>query len=203
MDATIHNIIAQYGPLGLTVLLMFGIVGLPVPDETLLTGAGVLIRTGELTPIPTAGAALLGSMSGITISFLLGVYVGTRLIERYGAWLHVSPERFARFQQWYDKYGRWTLLFGYFVPGLRHVLAIAAGVSELRWHQFAMFAYTGAVMWVSTFLVGGYYLGQEWLSGSSRAHWIMAIIGGALALIGIAYLIIRRWRRNRARHTHG
>jgi membrane protein DedA with SNARE-associated domain len=200
MDTFGHDIVAQYGPLGLGVLLLLGIVGLPVPDETLITGAGVLIRTGELAPVPTVVAALLGSMSGITVSFLLGVFIGARLIEKYGAWLHIGPTRFERFQRWYDRYGRWALLFGYFVPGFRHVLAIAAGVSELRWFQFALFAYTGALVWVSTFLLGGYYIGQQWLAGSSRAHWVMGILAGVLVLAGVVYFIVSRLLRKRVRH---
>jgi membrane protein DedA with SNARE-associated domain len=199
MDTFGHNIVTQYGPLGLFVLLFLGIVGLPVPDETLLAGAGVLIRVGELAPVPTAVAALLGSASGITISFLLGLHVGTKLLEKYGAWLHISPARFARFQRWYGKFGRWALLFGYFVPGVRHVLAIGAGASGLRWLSFALFAYSGALLWVATFLAGGYFIGQEWLAGSRQAHWIMLVVGGGLALAGVVYFAVRTWVRRKRR----
>jgi membrane protein DedA with SNARE-associated domain len=199
MDASGHDIIMHYGPFGLFVLLMFGIVGLPVPDETLITGAGILIRVGKLELVPAFLAALLGSMSGITISFVLGILVGTKVIERYGAWLHVDPARFARFQHWYGRFGRWALLFGYFVPGIRHVVAITAGVSGMSWPNFTLFAYLGALLWVATFLAGGYFIGQQWLAGSSRAHWIMLLVGGGLALAGAAYLIVRRLVRKRGR----
>jgi membrane protein DedA with SNARE-associated domain len=199
MDALGHHIITDYGPVGLFVLLMFGIVGLPVPDETLMVGAGILIRSGELSPVPTFVAALLGSVSGITVSFLLGVHVGAKLLEKYGVWLHVSPARFARFQSWYNRHGRWALMIGYFVPGVRHVLAIAAGICGLPWLQFALFAYSGALLWVATFLVGGYFVGEAWLAGSRRVHWIMLSVGGLLVLAAAAHFVVRWCMRKKMR----
>ncbi len=64
--------IAQYGYLGIFSLLVLGIVGLPVPDETLLTLAGYLVYRGQLLLIPTVLAALLGSLCGITLSYSSG-----------------------------------------------------------------------------------------------------------------------------------
>ena len=58
--------------------------------------------------------------------------------------------------------GHWALTFGYFIPGVRHFTAYAAGMSELEAPQFALFAYSGAVLWVGTFLSLGYFLGERW-----------------------------------------
>ena len=197
MQVTGHEYLAHYGPLGLFVLLMLGILGLPVPDEVLLTTAGMLVRAGKLTLVATFVASLLGSACGITLSFILGLSAGRRLLARYGAWLHIGSARYTRFQHLYEKFGRWTLLFGYFVPGFRHLTAIVAGTSGLGWRSFALFAYAGALVWVVTFLVGGFYVGDAWLAGSSRAHWIMLIVVGGLALGGAAYCVMSAWLRKR------
>ena len=99
---------------------------------------------------------------------------------------------------WYARYGRWTLTFGYYIPGVRHVVAIAAGASELKWRTFAVFAYSGALLWVSTFLVLGSILGRQWARVSPRVHaWMLGIAAGVV-VIGLLIATARRWRRRAA-----
>lgn len=200
MHVTGHELVVQYGPAGLFALLMFGIIGVPVPDEVLMTTAGILIRTGELPAITTGLAGLAGSSCGITVSYLIGLIFGRRLIQKYGPRLHVGQARYARFQHWYAKFGRWTLLFGYFVPGFRHVMAIVAGTSGLGWLSFALFAYSGALLWVAAFLTGGYLIGQAWLTGTAAVHEVILIIAGVLALGAAGYFLVRTARRRSTRH---
>ena len=83
MELILHWI-SEYGYFGLFSLLVLGIVGLPVPDETLLTFAGYLIFRGQLRLVPTMLAAFLGSACGITLSYTLGRLTGYFLIEKYG-----------------------------------------------------------------------------------------------------------------------
>jgi membrane protein DedA with SNARE-associated domain len=190
------QMLVQYGYAGLLVLLMLGIVGLPVPDETLITAAGFLIRQGDLHVVPTFAVALAGSLSGITVSYLIGRTAGARLLNRVQAWFHVTPERRARFEHWYATMGRWTLTVGYFVPGLRHVVAVGAGTSRMPWHTFALFAYPGAILWVTTFLVMGYVLGREWQRGGTDVRTAIIATGvGLLLLVGILTFV--RWKRRR------
>ncbi len=71
-----EHLIIDYGYPGLFVLLMLGIVGLPVPDETLLAFAGYLVFQGKLSPVPTLLASFLGSACGISLSYFLGASPG-------------------------------------------------------------------------------------------------------------------------------
>jgi membrane protein DedA with SNARE-associated domain len=187
-----HEIIAQYGYPGLFVLLMLGIVGLPLPDETLLTAAGFFVRQGELHVVATFVACLLGSVSGITLSFIIGRTLGYRAMHRWGPYLHITEERLAKFHRWYEKRGRWTLMLGYYLPGVRHVAAIAAGASELTWHSFALFAYSGAAVWVATFLTLGYLLGRGWEHHSVRVRGYLVLAVLAAAALGLLVVMLRR-----------
>jgi len=190
-----HDIITQYGYPGLFLLLMLGIVGLPLPDETLLTAAGFFVRKGELHPVGAFIACLLGSVSGITLSFIIGRTLGYRAVHRWGRYVHITDERLANFHRWYEKRGRWTLILGYYLPGVRHVAAIAAGASKLTWHSFALFAYSGAAMWVATFLTLGYLLGRSWEHHSVRVRWYLLL---AVLLVAAIVLLIVLLRRRRA-----
>ena len=152
MEQQILAWITQYGYAAVFILLIFGIVGLPVPDETLLTFAGYLIYRGTFSlPLAFASAAA-GSACGMTISYTLGRVLGLAVLHRYGKYLHLTPERLARAHAWFERVGHWALTVGYFIPGVRHLTAYAAGMSEVAPHQFALFAYAGTILWVTTFL---------------------------------------------------
>ena len=147
-----------YGGPILFILLVLGIVGLPIPDETLLVLSGWLVATGRLEAIPTLFCAITGSMCGITISYWLGLHTGSWLIKKYGHRLRITEARMKKIYVWYAKIGKWTLLIGYFIPVIRHLAGYAAGSLKLSRKDFILFAYTGAILWSITFLSIGYFL---------------------------------------------
>ena len=128
--------ITQHGYAGIFSLLVFGIVGLPVPDEWLLTFSGYLVFKHTLRFLPTFGAAFLGSACGITVSYSLGRIFDTLSLYKYGWLFHLTPERLARVHSWFERRGRWTLLVGYFIPGVRHLTGYVAGVSRVELREF-------------------------------------------------------------------
>jgi membrane protein DedA with SNARE-associated domain len=151
----------KYKGIALFLLLALGIVGLPIPDETLMTFAGVYMAKNELSFVPTLFAAYAGSLIGITVSYLIGRTAGAYLVRKYGPRFGLTQERIDRVHRWFEKIGKWTLLVGYFVPGVRHLTGYVAGTTELSFMQFAIFAYTGAILWCTLFLSFGYFSGQH------------------------------------------
>ena len=195
MEQQVLAWITQYGYLAIFLLLVFGIVGLPVPDETLLTFTGYLIFKKHLVLPMAFATALAGSISGITISYWLGRTFGLALIHRYGRYIHITEDHIKKAHAWFERVGRWGLTFGYFVPAVRHFTAYAAGMSELEPHYFALFAYSGAVLWVSTFLSIGYFLGERWQAVQENVHEVLLIGSAAAAIVIVGYVI---WKRRGA-----
>ncbi|UVT20086.1 MAG: DedA family protein [Nitrospira sp.] len=190
MDALL-NWISVYGYPALFFLLMLGIVGLPIPDETLLTFSGYLISKDQLGPMPTMAAAFLGSICGITISYGIGRCVGLYVVRRVGQRLRIAPDDLDTVNAWYRRWGKYALIFGYFVPGVRHLVALVAGSSKLPLAIFMPFAYTGALLWSATFLGLGYGLGDTWAQASATVHRALAIAGGMVVVVLIGLLVIR------------
>ncbi len=178
MEQAIASWLSAFGAPALFALLALGVVGLPLPDETLIALAGVLIGRGRLHPVTATMAAMGGAMTGITLSYGLGRFAGLPLLLRYGSRLHVDTALVSRVGKWFDRAGKWLLAGGYFVPGVRHVTAILAGASNLSVGTFMAFAYTGAVLWVSCFLTIGYVLGDEWrgLVADLHRHLLIACL---------------------------
>ncbi len=189
--------ITQYGYVAIFGLLVLGIVGLPVPDETLLTFTGYLVYKGHLALPLAFAAALSGSVSGISISYWLGRSFGLKLIHRYGRYLRIREEHLAKAHAWFERVGHWGLTFGYFVPGVRHFTAYAAGMSSLEAPRFALFAYSGAILWVSSFMALGYFLGERWEAVERDIHRYLLWISIGVAILLAAFLAWRKWGRSK------
>ena len=162
--------VVQYGYPGLFCLLMLGIVGLPVPDETLLMFSGYLISQKKLHAGWTFVAAFGGSTCGISLSYLIGRSIEHQFLERYGKYVRLTPARLAQVHDWFERIGDWLLAVGYFIPGVRHFTALVAGMSKLEFSRFAAFAYTGAAVWVAIFLGLGFWLSDKWQIASELIH---------------------------------
>jgi membrane protein DedA with SNARE-associated domain len=198
MEHYVFEWISHYGYPAIFCLLMLGIVGLPVPDETLLAFTGYLIFSHHFNPVPAFGTVLAGTMCGITLSYTLGRTFGLALIHRFGKYIHLTEERLAKAHRFFERVGHWSLTFGYFVPGVRHLTAYAAGVSYVEFPVFALFAYLGAFLWASTFIGVGYFLGDRWQVVSGEIHHHLTIGALVLAGLGALYLV---WRRIRGQKT--
>ncbi len=190
--------VAHHAYGGVFCLLVFGIIGLPVPDELLLTYLGFLVYRGDVQFAPAIASAFLGTMCGISLSYLLGRTLGLGILHRYGKYLRITPEMLHRTHDWFERSGKWSLTFGYFVPGVRHLTAYAAGAAELEPHEFAAFAYTGGAFWVLTFVSLGYFLGDAWLRVLEKFHRGALIATGIAAVAALLYYLVWRIMRRRA-----
>jgi membrane protein DedA with SNARE-associated domain len=185
--------LTRYGYVGLFVLLMFGILGLPIPDETLLVFCGYLIFRGRLHFGAAFLAGFAGSLCGISLSYYLGRRFGRKMIHRYGRYLRITPQHVHQVNSWFHRIGAWLLTVGYFLPGIRHFTALVAGMSHLPYRTFAAFAYPGAAVWVGTFLTLGYVFGERWEHTSAMVHRYSLIATGAGAVIAaVAWWLHRR-----------
>lgn len=198
MEASqVLNWISHYGYWGIFFLLMLGIVGIPIPDELVLTCAGYFIFKGYLSPELTVTAAFLGSICGISLSYTLGRFIGTRLIREYGYVVNITPELFDKITVWWTRFGKWVLIIGYFIAGVRHLSAFIAGTSRLGITVFALFAYSGALMWSITFISLGYALGDEWTRISEHLVIETWVALGMVLGLGVLLFVRRKSLRRR------
>jgi membrane protein DedA with SNARE-associated domain len=196
MDSILQWVV-DYGYAAIFGGLVLGIVGLPVPDETMLTFVGYLTYKGSLDLFPALAVAFCSSACGITISYALGKTLGHKVLLKYGRYLHITPERLEKTHNWFEHSGRWLLTYGYFIPGVRHLTAYVAGTSELEFPVFALFAYSGALVWSATFILLGHFLGDQWhiVLHAIHSHLRTAIIIAVILLAG--YLLFKWWKRRK------
>lgn len=171
--------------------MALGIVGLPIPDETILTFAGFLVSQKDLQLIPTIITSFLGSISGISISFFIGHTFGLKILFKYGQFFHVTPDKLDKTKKWLEGYGSWTFLFGYFIPGIRHLIAIIAGSTKTNYFKFSLFAYTGGFLWSLTFVLLGYFAGKKWMTFIEQVHSHILILVLIILIVLLIYFLIK------------
>ena len=137
MKLMLNDLIIQYGYFGLFLGLAGGIIGLPFPDEVLLTFVGYNVTVGKMGLIPTVAVAFAGSIVGITVSYLLGKLLGLPFLHKYGNYLGINEKRIHYVHTLFERWGGLLLFFGYFIPGVRSVTAFIAAVSEMKFLKFA------------------------------------------------------------------
>ena len=169
-EETILNFVSHFGYLGLFGILMFGIIGLPVPDEILIAFIGYLVSQGKMNYFLSIATGAMGSFAGMSLSYFIGERFGLPLLKKYGRYIHITPKRIEQVDQWFQRFGKIVVTVGYFIPGLRHLTAFSAGISKWRYETFALYAIPGAILWVFTFITLGRFLGVHWRVYTRSLH---------------------------------
>ena len=190
--------VSHHGYLSIFLLLAPGTFGIPVPDELLLTFIGYLVLRGDLRLIPALAVVVAGAIFGITLDYWVGRAAGAKLIRESGGFLRLGPHKFQGLKEWLRRYGGWMLFLGYFLPGVRHWVAIAAGITSFPLAGFTRFAYAGALAWSLLYIFLGYFLGRDAGLLVERIGGPGRMAAGLIATLILGYFLIRgKWLRQR------
>jgi membrane protein DedA with SNARE-associated domain len=142
--------------------------------------------------------AFLGSASGISLSYAIGRFIGLPALLKFGHLIHLRPEHLDGAQRWVERWGKYSLLVAYFIPGIRHLAAVILGASLLPPTVFARFAYTGALVWTASFIGLGYLAGDEWTRLSPLLHrteTVVILLVLCMLAIALVVFLMRRTHR--------
>jgi membrane protein DedA with SNARE-associated domain len=197
LTETILRWVIEYGYMGIFSVLALGIIGAPIRDEGVLAFAGYLVYEGKLLLVPTMAAAFFGSVCGITLSYGLGRTVGDYLVRKFGHAVQITGDKVTRVHSWYDRVGKWGLLFGFYLPGVRHLIGFGAGIAKLPLSVFALFAFTGAFIWSVTFVSAGYFLGRQWTLVFGKVRPTLMTSSIVIVSLFLLYIVGQQFLRQR------
>jgi membrane protein DedA with SNARE-associated domain len=189
--------IAKHGYGVIFAVFALGIFGLPLPNDLILAYLGFLIYKGQLHAMPTVVAAFFGAVGGMMINYVLGRTFGHYLVARFGAVVNLTQEKVQWVHDWFERSGRWGLVVGYFLPGVRHLTAFAAGTSRMPFWEFALFGSIGGLLWSGAFITLGFFLEEHWSRETERIHHILEIGSVAVIALALGYLLMKKFRGRR------
>src|SRR5215203_241285 len=193
------SLIEHYGYLVVLFGVMLESTGVPLPGETILLAAGVLVQRGHLDLGDTIAFGILGAVVGDQIGYWVGRGGGRPFVLRWGRYLFITPERLARAEAFFARHGGKAVFLARFFSGLRVFGALVAGISRMRWGVFLIYNALGGAVWATAVVLVGYFLGsslalvERWLG---RATLVLAVV---LALAVGFYLAYRWASHNRER----
>ena len=189
----------HYGYLAVVGLILIEDFGVPVPGETILVLAAVYAGTGRFNIALVALLGFCGALIGDNIGFAIGHFGGRPLVERYGRYIFLTPERFDKATAFFERHGGKIIIAARFIEGLRQANGIIAGTSGMHWARFVVYNAIGAALWVATWTCIGYFSGSHIdtiYNAASRYSTYLVIAVGVLLL---AYMVRRAARVRRAR----
>ena len=147
-----------YAILFLIIFLETGVVVLPfLPGDSLLFVAGALCGLGMLQIGLLMPLLMIASFSGDNTNYWIGRTLGLKLVNRPGFF---NKEHINRAQSFYQQHGGKTIIFARFLPIVRTFAPFVAGIGQMQYRLFLAFSALGSIAWVSTFVVGGYFMGN-------------------------------------------
>jgi membrane protein DedA with SNARE-associated domain len=168
----------------------------PIPSEVILPLAGFLVSEGEMSLPGALVATTAGSTAGALILYGVGRYGGRPLLLRHGRVMRLSQERLDRADAWFDRHGPKVVFFGRMVPGVRSVVSVPAGLSEMPLATFIALTLAGSAIWNGALIGAGWALGDNWENVTAAIESANGfLIAGALLLV--AALVVRQRMRVR------
>jgi MYXO-CTERM domain-containing protein len=200
LTAHVTNWIADHGLLAVFALMAIDAV-LPAGGELVMLFAGALAAgavAGHHGPSLAAvvAAGTFGYLAGSLGGWAIGKVGGQAFVERYGRWLHIGPDRFARAERWFERYGAAFVLFGRLTPLIRSFVSIPAGVLEYPLGRYTLLTLGASLIWCAAFASAGHALGSNWDDVHHAFRY--ADYAAVAALVALAAALLVRRRRSLA-----
>ena len=182
--------IPHYGYVLVFIVVFLSNLGVPLPGETILLGAGfVLGRTADSLWQPVVAGTVACFLGGIC-AFWLGRRLGHGSLEKI-RWLHLTPERLKWPEQFFNRHGAKTVFIARFIFLFPPVAAnLLAGMGKMRWRIFLFYNLTGSAAYTASYILLGYFFGKQWKLleawlGPTVLYLLLAVI--AIVVLGVIF----------------
>jgi len=193
------NTIEFLGYPGIIILMALESMIFPIPSELVMPFAGFLAGQGRFQAVWVVVASSIGSGIGSLLSYYLGKYGGNKVVLRWGKYLLLDEIDLQKTEQWFARRGERIILISRFIPVVRHLISIPAGIGKMPLGKFMFYTIIGATAWNGFLTSVGYVLGQRW---EEVRHYTepLSIAVGLFLLLAMVYIVRRHWKHKHQLH---
>lgn len=198
----LQNALHILGYPAVALFVMIESSGIPFPGETMLLLASFYAASDSQLKIPIIIAcATFGAIIGDNIGYYVGRTGGKAIVNRYGRYIFLKPERLERAEQFFSRHGDKTVFFGRFIAVLRAWAAFLAGVNQMKWRTFFIYNAAGGILWATIYGLLGYYAGRIFHDNFAKVEQLASLItwgiGGIIAIGAIIAIFIFYTKRRK------
>lgn len=200
------HLLTSFGLIGLAIILFAEcglLVGFFLPGDTILFAAGIALALGDLNGslplflVVAPLAAIIGNVVGYWIGHRAGPSVFTRPDSRF-----FRPEYVTRSQHFFDRYGSWTIILARFVPIVRTVATVMAGVARMDFRKYLVYSVIGGIIWTDGVLLLGHALGHvQFVQDNKGKIDLLVVLVVVLSLLPALVHYVQGRRRPKAAPT--
>lgn len=156
----------QFGYIGVAFLIMIENLFPPIPSEVILTFGGFMTTNTSLSIIGMIIASTIGAVVGAAILYGVGTLLDVerleKIVDKYGNILRITKDDIHKADSWFDRHGVWTVFFCRFVPLIRSLISLPAGMANMSFGLFMLFTTLGTVIWNTVLIYLGAAVGSQW-----------------------------------------
>lgn len=169
----------------------------PMPSEAIMPFAGFLIAEGSFSFLGVIFWSTLGSICGSLLSYAMGKYGGKPFVHRFGKYFLLDSQELDATTRFFQKYGQWTIFFSRFIPVIRHLISLPAGVAHMNLFHFSLLTVVGAGLWNAFLAFVGFYLKQNWVLVMQYSKVVDIVVVVVLVIL-VGLFIARHVRKRRS-----
>ncbi len=195
MDIIVKWLVDTIGNLGypgIVALMFLESSFFPFPSEVVIPPAGYLAYAGEMNIWLVIFCGILGSLLGALFNYALALWLGRPLLEKYGRYILLTPERFEKVDVFFNKHGEISTFTGRLITVVRQYISFPAGLARMNIFKFSLYTCLGAGIWVTILAWIGYVVGDN--AALIKTYSKQASI---ILLVCIATMLVFYVRRNR------
>ncbi|QGH35719.1 DedA family protein [Gracilibacillus salitolerans] len=166
MQDWFFTVMNEFGYLGIMFLIALENIFPPIPSEVVLTFGGFFTTVSSLHVVGVILSSTAGSVLGAIVLYLIGMQLNIqrleRIVDKWGHILRLKKEDIHKADAWFDKYGYWTIFFCRFIPLIRSLISVPAGMSQMNVSLFLVFTTLGTLIWNTVLVFLGAYVGESW-----------------------------------------
>jgi membrane protein DedA with SNARE-associated domain len=190
------DVIDKLGLPGVFLLMVGESACLPIPSEATMLFAGFNVANGEYSLFAATAVGVSANVVGSWIAYAIGYFGRIDLLEKHGRKVGIKPHHLAWADRWFERYGDATVFFSRMLPIIRTFISLPAGVAKMPFWRFTVLTIAGCLPWVFLLAFIGKEAGDNWESWKDNLHYVDYAVA-ALILAGIAWLLVRWFRRRR------
>ena len=151
---------------GVVALMAIESACIPFPSELIMPLAGWMLIKEQSLPVTytlVAGAyGALGNTIGSVIAYVVGMWGGRPLLNKYGRYVLISQHDLDRADRWFAKRGSWVVFISRLLPVVRTYISLPAGIARMHLIKFLIYTFVGSFIWSAGLAYGGYQMGEHW-----------------------------------------